>query len=185
MKLRSYSSEGIILSRKNYGEADRILIVLSKNFGKISLLAKGIRKIKSKKRGHLEIFSYIRFSATKGKGLDLIIEAETLNAYKDIREKLEKVTLAYYFAEVAKKLSQEEEKNESFFTLIVSYFDQLRTQSLHYKDFRHKFIEESLILLGFWPRGRNISDPDKVLEEVTEKKMASAASSLTSRVSQA
>ena len=76
MKQRSYSSDGIILSRKNYGEADRILIVLSKNFGKLSLLAKGIRKIKSKKRGHLEIFSKIKFSAVKGHGFDLMTEAD-------------------------------------------------------------------------------------------------------------
>ena len=72
MKLRTYSSEGIVLSRKNYGEADRILVILSKNFGKLSLLAKGIRKIKSKKRGSLEIFCQIKFSAVNGHGFDIM-----------------------------------------------------------------------------------------------------------------
>jgi len=67
VKQKTYSSEGIILSRKNYGEADRILTVFSKNYGKVTLLAKGIRKLISKKRGHLEIFSEVKFSAVSGK----------------------------------------------------------------------------------------------------------------------
>lgn len=61
MKLRTYSSEGIVLSRKNYGEADRILVILSKNFGKLSLLAKGIRKIKSKKEEVLKFSAKLNF----------------------------------------------------------------------------------------------------------------------------
>ena len=81
MKIRTYSSEGIILARKNYSEADRILTCFSKSYGKISLLAKGIRKLKSKKRGHLEVFSHIKFSASRGHGMDIITEVETINTF--------------------------------------------------------------------------------------------------------
>ncbi|MFH1792345.1 MAG: DNA repair protein RecO, partial [Patescibacteria group bacterium] len=61
MKQRNYSTEAIILATKDYSEADRILVVYTKDFGKLSLIAKGVRKTTSKKRGHLEIFNYLKF----------------------------------------------------------------------------------------------------------------------------
>ena len=54
---RTYKTEGIILKRINFGEADRILTSYTKHFGKISLLAKGVRKITSRKGGNIELFN--------------------------------------------------------------------------------------------------------------------------------
>ena len=73
------------MARRNFGEADRILVIFSKNFGRLSLLAKGIRKPKSRKRGHLEVFSHVRFQASTGHGLDLMTEAEAIGDFKEIR----------------------------------------------------------------------------------------------------
>ena len=54
MTPRNYTSEGIVLARKRYSEADRILSIFSKTFGKNVYIAKGVRKPRSRKRGHLE-----------------------------------------------------------------------------------------------------------------------------------
>src|SRR3989344_8334314 len=97
MRFRTYSSDCIVLSRRNYGEADRILTVYSRHYGKLKLLAKGVRKPKSKKRGHIEVFSRLRFSASKGKGIDIITEAELIEPYDFLRRDLRKTSLAYYF----------------------------------------------------------------------------------------
>src|SRR3990170_878312 len=105
MKLHSYSSEGIVLARRNYGEADRILSVYTKNHGRVSLMAKGIRRPKSRKRGHLEIFSHVRFQAATGRGIDLMTEVEVIDDFKEIRRSLKKVSLAYYFCEVIGKIT--------------------------------------------------------------------------------
>ena len=84
----SYSEEGIVLARKNYGEADRIVSIYSQNHGRISSIAKGVRKLSSRKRGHLEVFSHIRFQAVNGKGLDLMTEVETVENFGEIRKSL-------------------------------------------------------------------------------------------------
>jgi DNA repair protein RecO (recombination protein O) len=76
MKPKTYKTEGIVLARRNYSEADRIISVFSKGWGRISLLAKSVRKPKSRKRPHIEVFSYITFQAVKGKGIDLVTEVE-------------------------------------------------------------------------------------------------------------
>ena len=150
MKLHSYSSEGIVLARRNYGEADRILSVYTKNHGRISLIAKGIRRPKSRKRGHLEIFSYIRFQAATGRGLDLMTEAEVIDDFKEIRKNLKKVSLAYYFCEVVGKITHEGETNERLFDLILENLEKLKSET-ELKKLRLDFILRLLILLGYWP----------------------------------
>lgn len=172
MKQHSYSSEGIVLSRKNYGEADRILSVFSKDFGKLSLLAKGIRKIKSKKRGHLEIFSKIKFSAINGKGMDIMTEAQTLDDYSGIRANLNKISLGYYFCEVVNKITHEDGHMSSVYSILSYYLQQLQ-QEIELKKLRLKFIYDLLTEMGYWPIDKKLIDADIVLDDVVERKINS------------
>ena len=170
--IRNYSSEGIILSRKNYGEADRILTVFSKTHGKITLLAKGIRRLTSKKRGHLENFSQVKFSATDNKGFDLMTEVGTINSFLKVRSNLNKVSLAYYFCEVVNKITREGEKQSSVYDLLTSSLEQLETVK-NLKILRKDFILKLLIDLGYWPETKKMLDPDIELEEVMERNINS------------
>lgn len=173
MTPKRYSSEGIVLARRNYSEADRILVVFSKHFGKMSLLAKGVRKLNSRKRGHLEVFSQVKFSAAKGKNLDIVTEAEIINSFPKIRDDLKKVAVAYYFMEVAGRTTRDGEKNEDLYSLIADYLSNLRGPT-SLRELRRNFVYDTLILLGFWPQGRKMDNPDKVLEEVVEREISSA-----------
>jgi DNA repair protein RecO (recombination protein O) len=172
MYARSYSSIGIILGRKNYGEADRILSVYSKDYGRITLIAKGIRRPKSRKRGHVEIFSLLKFSANSGHGIDLMTEAEIIDDFKEIRKNLSKVSLAYYFMEVVSKITHEHEKNPELYNLMLISLNKLKEGS-GFKKLRHDFIFNLLTTMGYWPHGQALPDPDKILEEVIERQISS------------
>jgi len=172
VKQKTYSSEGIILSRKNYGEADRILTVFSKNYGKVTLLAKGIRKLISKKRGHLEIFSEVKFSAVSGKGFDILTEAVTINNFNSLRSNLNQVTLAYYFCEVLNKITKEGEKHDELFELLSKSLKKLET-AINLKTLRKDFVVKLLIELGYWPGNKKMVNHDIELEEVLERKLNS------------
>ncbi len=170
--MRNYSSEGIVLSHKNFGEADRLLIVLSKNYGKLSLVAKGVRKIKSKKRGQIEIFSKIKFSAVKGHGIDIMTEADLLNDYSGVRVNLNKISLAYYFCEVVNKITHEGEQVSQVFGLLSLVLEELE-QTTKLKELRVKFIYDLLTDMGYWPIGRKLTEADIVLDDVIERKINS------------
>jgi DNA repair protein RecO (recombination protein O) len=165
-----YSSEGVVLARKNYSEADRILTVFTKNKGKLRLIAKGVRRPKSRKRGHIEIFSLINFSATKGKILDVITEVETINQFKAIRENLKKISVAYFLMEAILRLTQEEEKNELFYEIVRKYLKNLEVSS-NLRNLRKTFIYEALVEMGFWPRSKKMFNHDQILEEILERNM--------------
>lgn len=172
MKQRNYSTYGIVLALKDYSEADRVLVVFSKDFGKISLIAKGVRRTSSKKRGHLEVFNHIRFSAVRSKGLDIIVEAQVINSFPEIRKNLIKLSLGYYFCEVIGKIVKEEEKHTELFNLLMDYFTKLEKQK-NLKTLKNDFINEVLVNLGYWPKEKDLLDPDKVLETVIEKNINS------------
>jgi DNA repair protein RecO (recombination protein O) len=172
MHSHSYSDEGIVLARKNYSEADRIVILFSKNHGRIPLLAKGVRRPTSRKRGHLEIFNYLKFQAVKGKGLDLMTEAETIDNFEAVRKNLKKVSLAYYFMEVIGRITHESDPNRELFNLILNYLNRLKTEK-KLRNLRLNFLLELLICLGFWPKGKILINPDGKLEEVIERQINS------------
>jgi len=169
---RSYSSEAIVLARRNYSEADRIIVVYSKDYGKLSLIAKSVRKTKSRKRGSIEVFSHIRFSAAKTKSLDILTEAEIVSTFSQIRKNLKKVAVAFYFTEVVGRLTHEGEKNEKLFSLLLKYIHSLRKETA-LKKLREKFIKDVVVLLGYWPKGKPINNPDLLLEEITERNINS------------
>ncbi|MFH1971237.1 MAG: DNA repair protein RecO [Patescibacteria group bacterium] len=173
MKQRNYSTEAIILATKDYSEADRILVVYTKDFGKLSLIAKGVRKTKSKKRGHLEIFNHLKFSAVKSKGLDIMVEADLVNSFPKIRKSLKKISVGYYFCEVIGKSIKEEEKHSGFFDFILSYFLRLEKEN-NLTKVRNDFVKDILVNLGYWPKGKEIVNLDKVLETVIERNINSS-----------
>ncbi len=165
---RTYSDEGFVLARRVYGEADRILSVYSRCHGRLSLLARGVRKTGSRKRGHIEVFNLIKFSAVHGRGLDIITEAEASENYSAVRADLKKVAVAYFFMEVVGRTTRENEKHEALYELIGSYLNRLKTEQ-KLKSFRKSFIKAILTTLGFWPEGRELPNPDAKLQEVTER----------------
>lgn len=172
MKPHSYTSEGIVLGRRDFGEADRILILYTKNFGRVSLIAKGVRRPKSRKRGHIEVFNLVKFQAVTGRGIDLMTEAEVVDDFKEIRKSLKKVSLAYYFSEVIGRITHEQEANVELFNLILGYLDELKTAK-ELRKLREDFLNELLVLMGYWPSGRKLEDPDEKLEEVIERQIYS------------
>jgi len=169
---RGYTSEGIVLTRKNFGEADRIISIYSKDRGRVSLIAKGVRRPSSRKRGHIEVFNLVKFQAVIGHGLDTMTEAEVVNDFKSIRGSLKKISLAYYLMEVVGRIIHEGESNIELFNLLSSTLTKLETAK-ELKKLRLDFVLQLLTLLGYWPRGVALPNPDEKLEEVIERQIYS------------
>ncbi len=172
MKPHSYTSEGIVLGRINFGEADRIVSVFSKDKGRISLIAKGVRRLKSRKRGHIEVFSKVRFQGISGRGIDIMTEAEIVDDFKSVRGSLKRISLAYYFSEVVGKTTHEGEGNLGVYELLAESLEKLKTTKL-LKKLRMEFIRELIVLLGYWPNGKILPDADMKLEEIMERQIYS------------
>lgn len=174
---RTYKSEGVVLKRINFGEADKIVTVYSKHYGKVTLLAKGIRKMTSRKSGSLEIFNRLVFFASKGKGIDVVTETELLESFSSWRKDLQKIAAAYQFCEMVDKLTAEASEQEEVYELLVSYLGSLSTiTQANQNTFINSFGINLLKLLGFWPKAKPVPANFNVtafIEEIIEKELKS------------
>lgn len=157
MEQRSYGSEGIIIGRKNYGEADRLLTIFTKYHGKVRVVAKGIRRTTSRKRGASELFNYVKVFLARGRGMDILTEIEIKKDYSSFRKDLLKVGVAYHLAEVVGRLTAEGQEHKAVFTLLEDAYANLAMLdywALHpyIQSFKVRVLEE----LGFLVRDQEI-----------------------------
>jgi DNA repair protein RecO (recombination protein O) len=105
----SYRAEAIVLRTHKLGEADRIITLLTRERGKIRAVAKGVRRTKSKFGARLEPFSRVDLLVFEGKSLDIITQAESLNAYgQDLALDYSLWTAGQTMLETADRLTSEE-----------------------------------------------------------------------------
>jgi len=101
------------------GEADRIVTFYSRDVGKIRAVAKGVRKTTSRSAGHLEPFTLSDVMFAVGRELDVVSQADTLEAFRQVREDLVLTTHAYYLAEVVDLLTEDRMENRAVFDTLV------------------------------------------------------------------
>jgi DNA repair protein RecO (recombination protein O) len=118
-KERLYRTDAIILRRADFGEADRLLTAFSPEYGKLRLLAKGVRKTTSRKAGHVELFMLTNMLIARGRTWDIVSQAEIVEAYRDLREDLDKTSHAYYLAELVDRFTEEHDPNSPLFELLA------------------------------------------------------------------
>lgn len=147
-----YSTEGIILKRSNYADADRILTIFSLSKGKIKAIAKGVRKITSRKGGNVELFNRVSCFLAKGKNLDIITEAKVIDSFPNLRENLDKVAQAYYVVEIVDVLTVPEQPNRTLYQLILDTLGGISAVGNYTEAIPlvQAFEREILKLLGFW-----------------------------------
>ena len=120
-----FKTEGIILKRRNFGEADRILTVFSLHRGKISVMAKGVRRITSRRAGNVELLNRVQMFLYPGKQFLLLTEATSVNTYQKLKEDLTLSTYAYHIIELIDKLTAENQENRNLYIEIVEVLKRL------------------------------------------------------------
>lgn len=167
------ASTAIVLGKNYYSDADAIVNLYTFDFGKISAIAKGIKKPKSRKRGNLETASLIKFSAVKSKsGLPILIEVESINTFSKIRSDLIKLSSAYYLLELVNKTSSEDQENIDLFFELKSMLTKINDQKASQKR-RINYAKKILSIQGFWDESRDIIDLDTAVENLIERKLSS------------
>ena len=119
---RSYRAEAVVLKRHDFGEADRLLVLFTRQRGKIRAIAKGVRRTTSRRAGHLEMFTHVELQMAAGRELDVITQAETRHAFRALREDLSRTSHAYLVAELADALTEEEAEQPELVDLLVQTF---------------------------------------------------------------
>jgi DNA repair protein RecO (recombination protein O) len=167
-EFRSIRAHAIVLRHADWGEADRLVTLYTREQGKMRAVAKGARKITSRKAGHLEPFTHVKLQLARGRSLFIVTQADTIDAYIPLRETLVMTGTASYVVELLDRFVYEDEgPNPTLFRLLAETLKRLSDQEDPWLAVRY-YEMRLLDFLGFRPQlfecancGREIKAEDQ------------------------
>lgn len=161
----TYLADAIVLRRLDYGEADRILTLLTREYGKLAAIAKGARKSKTRMGSSLDLFGRSRMMLAKGANLDVIAQVERRGDVRNISGDLERTGYSCLVAEVVDKVLEDRHPVDDVFELVVETLGRLNaTERLPRAD-SSWFVMRILDLLGYMPQLHNCASCGDALPE--------------------
>ncbi len=163
--------DAFVIRRKNIGEADRMVTLFTRQRGKLRVLARGVRKISSRRGPHIEIFNHVTATVYDKKTLTEASSAENFDA---IRKDLRRVNAAYYLCELIDGLLPAEQIHEDVFTLLGDAFGALaQVKKDRIEVLRERFAAALLRTLGFLERGKKppTGSLDTYVEQLLERRL--------------
>lgn len=141
-----YKYTGIILNKKDIGETDRIYNIYTLEQGKISAIARGVRKPRAKLAGHLENFYLVDVTIMKNRGMGNIASSIVENNFKDLKNNFDSLEKVFKTIKILNRLINEQEKDVRVFSLFLAYLETLNEASQNYEIDE---IGKNLITQGF------------------------------------
>lgn len=142
--------EAIVISHADFGETDRIINLFTRELGKVHAIAKGVRKEHSRKAGHLEPFTCVTLMLARGASWWIISQAETVDAFHEIRTNLARTALAAYCLELVDRFTAEDEINPPLYRLLRNTMTRLSSSDSSFNAIRF-FEMRFLEMVGFRP----------------------------------
>ena len=122
---RLYVTDAIVLTRFDYGEADRIMTLFTPAYGKLKAIAKGVRRTKSRLGGSLEPLAELRVALARGRTFDVVTQVQVNHAWLRLRDSLESTATAWYLAELADRSLEERHEAEGLYALLRHAYELL------------------------------------------------------------
>ena len=118
-----YRTKAIVLRHSRLGEADKILTLYTPYLGKTRAIAKGILKPTSRKAGHLEVLNHSTLLMARGKNLDIVTQAQTIDSFSSIRSDLNKTFAGFYASEMVDRFTEDEMPSYQTYSLLLDTLD--------------------------------------------------------------
>jgi len=150
MKHRSknFIVDGIVLKRSKVGETDRVITLLTREYGKLVAVAKGVRKISSSKRAFLEPGNLVKAYFIKTKSLPLLTQAKLVGDCSQVRNDLIEIRKLTQFLEILEKLFIEDEIEENLFNNILELRQKISDRNITNIQIKRR-LENLIEKLGF------------------------------------
>jgi DNA repair protein RecO (recombination protein O) len=150
-RVRSHRVEAIVLRHTDWGEADRLLWLFTREMGKVKVVAKGVRKPRSRKAGHLEPFTRVELLLAQGRDFLIVTQAEAKEVYLALREDLIRMGYASYVIELLDRFTYEEGENIGLYRLLNETLGRINQEPA--PAFAVRYYEVRLLdLVGFRPQ---------------------------------
>ncbi|HEX3796588.1 MAG TPA: DNA repair protein RecO [Acidimicrobiales bacterium] len=147
-----FRDTGVVLRTYRLGEADRIIVFLTEQHGKVRAVAKGVRRTKSKFGARLEPLTHVDLLLWQGRGdLDIVNQVEVIDTFRGIREDLDKVAKGVALLEVTDQMAQERHPDRRLYAMLVGALRSLSENTGDPRLVAPSFFLKALVLEGAAP----------------------------------
>ncbi|VBB06077.1 recombination protein o reco [Lucifera butyrica] len=147
-----YQTEAILLSVRDWGDADRMVTLFSGQFGKLHAVAYGAKRPRNRLAGSLQVFSHVDVMLAAGKTYESIRQCEIINSNRALREDLNFMAYASFLAELAAELWPEREPEPRVFALLAAAFSLIHER--HPRLVALAGAWQLLVLAGYYAHSR-------------------------------
>lgn len=144
-----YKSSGFVIAKRDLREADQLFSFYSKDFGKVEILGRAIRKIKSKLRAGVDMMYFSELEFIQGKAYKTLTDALAIEKFKNIKSDLAKLEIAHRICQAADSLIRGQERDDGIFDLLEETFTRLNGNASNQELIYHHFFWNFVSLLGY------------------------------------
>lgn len=146
-----YNAEAIVVRVRDFNEADKIVVLLTREEGKVQAVARGARRPRSRYAAATQLFTHLRGQLFHGRSLDTLSQVEIQESFRHLREDLVRMAYATYVCELMDEMVREKQRHESPYLLLLTTLHLLNAMELDPEPIRRAYELKLLSILGFRP----------------------------------
>ncbi|HRP36471.1 MAG TPA: DNA repair protein RecO [Candidatus Dojkabacteria bacterium] len=166
--MKTKSEYGFIIKIKQFQEADKLVVFLTRKHGNVETIAKGVGKSSSKRGSSIDLLNHSRFTYYERKSIDLLREVQVLNDYQDLKQDKKIINHLLYILEIIEKLNSTNDDEIKAYNLLYDLLELTTINSAKFLQLLSSFELKLLDLAGFTPNVENyIKSGESILENET------------------
>ena len=168
---RLTKTEAIVFKKKSLLGKDNSLTLFTKEEGKVSVIAKGIRKITSRRASHTQTGNLVKISLYDKNDRLYLQESELISAFSTIKSKSDKIKFQYLFLFLLDRMLPEKQKEDEVYILTKKFLVELARSKVFTKEIMFAYIQKLLVFLGFHKSKQSYEELLRYLEEIIHEKI--------------
>ena len=164
--MKYHKLSGVIINRHIVKDADRFLTIYTLEEGKISVYAKGVRSVKSKRGSQIDLFSHIKFELFEKNDRRTLTSVELLDGHQISKTTLGNISRLFQIGELVDALTVENDPHSEVYNLLVTALENL--SRFETEEYLYRFKKKLLELLGYGDRPLTLSEIDDYIESLLD-----------------
>lgn len=168
--MRYLKDTGFVLKRINFGDSDRYITIFTKNHGKVEVVARGVRKITSRRAPSIELLNLIEFQAVRGSKNYILTEVKLLDSFGELKNDLNNIEKVFSMCELLEAIMPYNAKHAEVFSLVHNTCDKIKNEPESLMIFQARLLS----MLGYWDRTFPFKNEDHIrsyIEQILERKL--------------
>jgi len=167
---RVLKTEAIVFKKNSLLNKDVIITFLTQELGKVRVLAKGIKKITSRRLPHVQTGNLLKIVIHKNNDRFFLSETQLISSFSQIKNDPTKINYLYYFLFVLEKILPEDQKEDLIYVITKHYLVDL-AKNIFTKDKLVSYLNKVLIKLGYLHKGRSFNELNFFIQEIINEKI--------------